>query len=312
MTNFSRGLAPRQLAELDAGDTVFFIDFANRILYRAVRFWYIYKGNDGISANLFIWERSGRSAHDLGTIDRISFKPDTTAAPALRLRLRCVPGNFSTPRPRHRHGTVYIVIGVLGLLIAAAALVLLVCVGCQLTGNHTKPATLASYTAVASHGDHNEPSANVYVTRDDVTQSLDQTGNHAAVGNNTDYMSQANDVTEQSPYSYASHADLMPRSRPTMPDSAPYTYASHGDVIANRPADGCDKQDLSEIYAKPNKPQFRAKPQSEPAADAAATYAMSYKPKQEAKAAFNPTAKQVTVVVDDETIHMQENDLYGT
>ena len=66
------------------------------------------------------------------------------------------------------------------------------------------------------------------------------------------------------------------------------------------------------MYTKPNKPLLQAKPQPEAAADAAAMYAMPNKPKQKAKAAFNPTAKQATVVVDNETIQMQENDLYGT
>ena len=144
---------------------------------------------------------------------------------------------------------------------------------------------------------------------------LDVKTNDAQVDNNTGYTSQANDVTEQSPYSYASHVDVAPRSRPTVPDSAQYAYASHGDVIDNnRPANGSGKQDLSEMYTKPNKPLLQAKPQPEAAADAAAMYAMPNKPKQKAKAAsFNPTAKQATtVLVDNETIQMQENDLYGT
>ena len=92
-----------------------------------------------------------------------------------------------------------------------------------------------------------------------VYADLDLKTNDAAVANNTGYMSQANDVTER----------------------------SHSDVITNnRQAIGSDKQDLSEMYAKPHKPHLKAKPQPEPAADVAAMYAMPNKPKQKAKAVF--------------------------
>ena len=78
--------------------------------------------------------------------------------------------------------------------------------------------------------------------------------------NSTRQAPAADDVTEQSPYAYAAHTDVQ--RQPVKPASGdtPYAYASHGDVIIQENGKSNNAVNLSEMYAMPNKPSLKAKP----------------------------------------------------
>ena len=105
-----------------------------------------------------------------------------------------------------------------------------------------------------------------------------------------------------------------------------YAYASHGDVIESAPA-GAPADDVSVLYATPNKPKLRPKPKP-PLTDAdvtatadktdvnqcdvddvSALYAKPDKPRIKPKP--RRPKPESNVVENSDAVEMQDNDLYG-
>ena len=79
--------------------------------------------------------------------------------------------------------------------------------------------------------------------------------------NTASQASAADDVTEQSPYAYAAHADVLRQPVKPVSGDAPYAYASHDNVAIQENGKTNDAINLSEMYAVPNKkPSLKAKP----------------------------------------------------